>query len=236
MSNRKIITFKNVTAKYGERTILSNISFSINIGDLVYIVGPTGVGKSTILKLIYADNTPTSGEVDVEKYIVSSIKKEEVPHLRRRLGIVFQDFQLLSDRNVYDNIAFALKATGWKGSTRIKKRVTEVLVDVGMSAKVHAFPHQLSGGEQQRVAIARALINYPILLIADEPTGNLDPIATQNIMNILRKINQSGTAILMATHEYRIIKENPSRVLEVVQGGSLNDYQFAQDFLTQVWH
>ncbi len=236
MNNRTIITFKNVTTGYGERTILRNISFSIHLGEFVYIVGPTGVGKSTILKLIYADNIPISGEVSVEKNLISQIKKVEIPILRRRLGIVFQDFQLLADRNVYDNIAFALKATGWKGSSRIKKRVTEVLVDVGMSSKLHAFPHQLSGGEQQRVAIARALINYPILLIADEPTGNLDPVATQNIMNILRKINQSGTAILMATHEYRIIRENPSRIIEVVQGGTIREYQRAEDFLAQVWH
>jgi len=169
MNNRTIITFTNVTTGYGKRTILRNISFSINLGEFVYVVGPTGVGKSTILKLIYADNLPVSGEVGIEKFLISQIKKSEIPFLRRRLGIVFQDFQLLADRNVYDNIAFALKATGWKGNTRIKKRVTEVLVDVGMSAKVHAFPHQLSGGEQQRVALARALINYPILLIADEP-------------------------------------------------------------------
>jgi len=235
MKQRLVISFKEVNASYGKKSILKNVSFTLDVGEFMYLVGPTGVGKSTILKLIYADQIPTSGEVIVENFHISQIKKSEVPFLRRKIGIVFQDFQLLADRNVFDNIAYSLKATGWKGSQKIKNRVTEVLVDVGMSSKVHAMPHQLSGGEQQRIAIARALINYPIVLIADEPTGNLDPAATHNIMDILTKINQAGTAVFMATHDYRIIKQYPSKVIEVLQGGTIKKHLYAEDFLSHAW-
>lgn len=233
MSTTPIIAFSNVYAGYREQVVLRDLSFTINSGEFVYLVGPTGVGKSTVLKLLYADVLPQSGELSIEKFKVSTLQRTEIPFLRRRIGIVFQNFRLLEDRNVFDNIAFGLRATGWKGQDRIKKRIMEVLVDVGMSAKVHAMPHQLSGGQQQRVAIARALINYPALLVADEPTGNLDPAASQKIMEILRKINYSGTSVLMATHEYQLIKNYPARILELLHGGSMREHEQAQTFLSQ---
>ncbi|RMG24910.1 MAG: ATP-binding cassette domain-containing protein [Bacteroidetes bacterium] len=227
---RPAITFAQVSAGYGYRKILDKISFEIRMGEFVYLVGRTGIGKSTILKMIYADHLPQEGEIVVGDFSVHNISREKIPFLRRKLGIVFQDFQLLPDRSVYDNIQFALKATGWKDNARIKQRITELLVRVGMSGKMQAHPHQLSGGEQQRVAIARALINDPMVLIADEPTGNLDPQASDHIMDILKKINLSGTAVLMATHEYAIIRKYPSRVIEVIPGGIVAHSQ-AESFL-----
>lgn len=234
MTKQPIISFKNVYAGYSNQEVLKDVSFEIGPGEFVYLVGPTGVGKSTVLKLMYADSLPQKGEIEIEKFNLSHLKRSDIPYLRRRIGIVFQNFRLLEDRNVFDNIAFGLKATGWKGSDRVKKRVMEVLVDVGMSSKVHSMPHQLSGGQQQRVAIARALINYPAILVADEPTGNLDPLASQKIMEILRKINYSGTSVLMATHEYQLIKNYPARILEIVHGGTLKEHQHAHSFLSQI--
>lgn len=229
---KTIISFNQVASSYGSRTILEDISFDIQLGEFVYLVGRTGIGKSTILKMIYADHIPTSGEVSIDEYNIGKIKKDQVPYLRRKLGIVFQDFQLLPDRNVFDNIYFALRATGWKKDSSIKKKITELLVKVGMSGKMKAMPHQLSGGEQQRIAIARALINDPIILIADEPTGNLDPHASDQIMELIRKINIGGTAVLMATHEYAIIQKYPSRVIEVIPG-SIRQHEDAHSFLTK---
>lgn len=229
---RTIISFAQVAASYGMRNILENVSFDIRMGEFVYLVGRTGIGKSTILKMIYADHVPAAGTVTVDEFRIGQIKRDQIPFLRRKLGIIFQDFQLLPDRNVYDNIHFALKAIGWKDNARVKQRITELLVRVGMSGKMQAFPHQLSGGEQQRVAIARALINDPIILIADEPTGNLDPHASDQIMELILKINLSGTAVLMATHEYAIIRKYPSRVIEVIPG-SIRQHKEAESFLTK---
>lgn len=220
--SRPVISFQGVSARYDERLVLKQISLDIDMGEFVYVVGPTGIGKSTILKLIYADLAAVEGKIRVGDFDLGSISRKKIPFLRRKLGVVFQDFQLLPDRDVYDNIYFALRATGWKESAKIKQRISEVLVNVGMSGKSNAMPHQLSGGEQQRVAIARALVNDPIVLIADEPTGNLDPQATAYILDILRKINISGTAIIMATHEYRIIEKYPSRVLQVSAEGLID--------------
>ena len=234
MTKQPIISFKNVYAGYNNQEVLKDLSFDIEAGEFVYLVGPTGVGKSTVLKLMYADSLPQSGDIEIEKFNLSALRKSEIPYLRRRIGIVFQNFRLLDDRNVFDNISFGLKATGWKGIDRIKKRVMEVLVDVGMSSKAQSMPHQLSGGQQQRVAIARALINYPVILVADEPTGNLDPLASQKIMEILRKINYSGTSVLMATHEYQLIKNYPARILELQHGGSLKEHVQAHSFLSQI--
>ncbi|MDX2246290.1 MAG: ATP-binding cassette domain-containing protein [Bacteroidia bacterium] len=230
---RTLIKFEDVHLSYGPRLTLVGLSFDIQLGEFVYLVGRTGSGKSSILKMIYADATPWKGRVTVDESVASEILDKNLPFLRRKLGIVFQDFQLLPDRTVQDNIYFALQATGWKDRAKIKQRISEVLMRVGMSGKGIAMPHQLSGGEQQRVAIARALINDPLILIADEPTGNLDPEATQNIMEILLKVNRSGTAVLMATHEYRLIKQYPHRVLEVVEK-KIRNFPDPENFLSQV--
>lgn len=218
----KVIDFQHVSSGYADRTVLQDVNFSIQKGEFVYLVGRTGAGKSSILKQIYGEMKPKAGKLIVSGYDVGAMKKREVPYLRRKLGIVFQDFQLLPDRDVYENIKFALRATGWTDKNRIKHKVTEVLVRVGLGAKLKSMPHQLSGGEQQRVAIARALINDPMLLLADEPTGNLDPDATENIMEILFRINLSGTAVLMATHEHELIEKYPARTLECKEGAVLD--------------
>lgn len=202
--------------------VLSGVNFSMGKGEFVYLIGATGAGKSSILKMIYADLLPRVGNLRVGEYDINSIKKKQIPFLRRRLGIVFQDFQLLPDRNVFDNILFAMKATGWKERTRMKNKINELLGKVGLSAKIHSMPHQLSGGEQQRVTIARALINDPILLLADEPTGNLDPVATDMIMEILFRINLAGTSVIMATHEHELIRKYPARTLECRDGGIID--------------
>lgn len=188
------------------------------------------MGKSTIMRLVYADLKPSRGFIKVGDKQLGQLTFKEVPYLRREMGIVFQDFQLLPDRTVYSNIQFALKATGWKDRKKIKQRIQEVLMKVGMTGKSSAMPYQLSGGEQQRVAIARALINDPMILIADEPTGNLDPEASKHVMEVIRKINLGGTAVMMVTHEYDIIRQYPSRVLELDEG-SLTDFQRGNDFL-----
>jgi cell division transport system ATP-binding protein len=234
MSTLPIITFKGVSAIYRDRLVLDAVSFEINMGEFVYLVGNTGSGKSTILRMIYADTLPSEGFIQVNKANLGDISPKELPFLRRKMGIVFQDFQLLLDRNVYENIYFALRATGWRDSRKIKQRISDVLVRVGMSGRADVMPHQLSGGEQQRVAIARALINDPIMLIADEPTGNLDPEASLQVMDILQKINLSGTAVLMATHEYPLIERFPSRVLHVINQG-LIEYERPDAFLEKYW-
>lgn len=230
-----IITLKNVSVWFGERSILNQINLSIHQGDFSYLVGRTGSGKSTLLKLLYADQAPSEGEVWVDQYQVDKLTRKEIPFLRRRLGIVFQDYQLLPDRNVAQNISFALQASGWTRRREIKKRINEVLLQVGMAGRSQAYPHQLSGGEQQRVAIARALINQPAVLIADEPTGNLDPEAAKYVMDILRKINYQGTATLMATHEYNLIRDYPGQVIEL-KDGEIYQYPESQDFLRTYGH
>lgn len=231
--SRPVISLEGVAARYQDRFVCQDISLQINMGEFVYVVGPTGSGKSTLLRLIYADMAAATGQLRVGDFDLKTMSRSRIPYLRRKLGVVFQDFQLLPDRSVYDNIYFALRATGWKDTARIKQRVSEVLVNVGMSGKSASMPHQLSGGEQQRVAIARALINDPIVLLADEPTGNLDPQATAHILEILRKINSSGTAIVMATHEYGIIEKHPSRIIELIADGRITDHKDAQAFLAR---
>ncbi len=217
-----VLEFKNVGVSYGLRTILEGVSFSLRPGEFSYLIGKTGAGKSTILKLIYADANPNAGDVFVGGKSNRELRKREIPFLRRKLGIVFQDYQLLPDLSVFENIAFAMRSTGWTGKAKIRNRVAELLHNVGLSTKEKALPHQLSGGEQQRVTIARALVNDPILLLGDEPTGNLDPEATEKIMEILLKINLGGTAVLMATHELNLIKKFPARTLEVSEGGIID--------------
>ncbi|MEZ4774887.1 MAG: ATP-binding cassette domain-containing protein [Bacteroidia bacterium] len=230
---RTLIKFEDVHLSYGPRLTLVGINFELQLGEFAYLVGRTGSGKSSILKMIYADATPWKGRVSVDNFVASEISDKNLPFLRRKLGIVFQDFQLLPDRNVEDNIHFALRATGWTDRGKIKQRISEVLMRVGMSGKGVAMPHQLSGGEQQRIAIARALINDPLVIVADEPTGNLDPEATNNIMEILLKVNRSGTAVLMATHEYSLIKQYPHRVLEVVEK-KIRNFPDPEAFLAQM--
>jgi cell division transport system ATP-binding protein len=212
-----MIQFFNVDLQYGDRRILHHITFHIKKGEFVYIIGPTGVGKSSILKLIYFDEFPDSGTVIVNQYSSAKIKLREIPFIRRKLGIVFQDFKLLPDRNVFENVAFALRVTGTPSSI-IKKKVLRVLNEAGLGNRRNHYPRELSGGEQQRVAIARALVNEPFLLLADEPTGNLDPKSAIEILEILESINKHGTAVLMATHNYSLIKQFPHQTLSMLNG------------------
>lgn len=209
---------------------MDKVNLILPRGSFSYLVGQTGVGKSTVLRMLYGDAKPDTGSIEVDEFIVTNLGRNEIPYLRRKLGIVFQDYQLLPDRNISENIAFALRATGWKNNTTLKRRISEVLIRVGMAGKTNAMPHQLSGGEQQRVVIARALINDPVLLIADEPTGNLDPEVSHHIMSLLQEINHGGTTILMATHEYSLLKKFPARVLEL-RNSQLQDYAGSEAFL-----
>jgi cell division transport system ATP-binding protein len=199
-------------------TVLNNINFEIEKGEFVFLVGRTGSGKSSLLKTLYADLPLRVGDVQIAGHNIRGIKNTEVPMLRRKLGIIFQDFQLFPDRTVAENLMFVMKATGWSDSAKMKARLSEVLMQVGLGSVEKKMPHQLSGGEQQRIVIARALINEPQILLADEPTGNLDPDVSNGIMRIFQMINKSGTAILMATHSYGLIKRFPTRILKCEEG------------------
>lgn len=201
-----ILEFRNVELKQNEQTILTGVDFSVDSGDFVFLTGKVGSGKSTLLSAIYAELTPSSGYADVLGYDMLSIKQKHVTFLRKQLGIVFQSFELLSDRTVYGNLAFVLKATGWKNVKEVNARIQEVLSKVEMLDKTDAYPFELSGGEQQRVAIARALLNNPKLIIADEPTGNLDFDSSNSIMELLKGIRHDGTAIVMSTHNLKLIE------------------------------
>ncbi|WP_315154926.1 ATP-binding cassette domain-containing protein [Capnocytophaga leadbetteri] len=220
-----ILQLKDVAVYQNNNLILSNINLAIGKGELVYLIGKTGSGKSSLIKLLYGDLPLTQGQGKVVGFNLKKLNEDKIPLLRRKLGVVFQDFKLLTDRSVYDNLAFILKATGWTDKIAIKNRIKEVLTKVKMETKDFKFPHELSGGEQQRVAIARALLNNPELILADEPTGNLDPETSVEIMQVLKEINASGRTILMATHDYALILKFPSktlkcdgeRVFEVVQ-------------------
>lgn len=217
MPNNSVIEFKDVTVTYDQRTVLDGVDFSLENGEFSYLIGQTGAGKSSFLKLIYRDITPDAGSVRVADMEVTSIGEKQVPYLRRRLGIVFQDFQLLPDRTVYENVAFSLQVTGQKNNF-IKQRALEVLGMVGLSHKRKSMPGDLSGGEQQRVVIARALANEPRIMLADEPTGNLDPEASADIIELLKQINNRGMAVLMATHDYDTVKQYPFRTLKLEEG------------------
>ncbi|MGH7419472.1 MAG: cell division ATP-binding protein FtsE [Candidatus Rokuibacteriota bacterium] len=213
-----MIKFTNVFKAFPKGGLaLKDVSFHIAKGEFAFLTGHSGAGKSTVLKLIYADERPTSGEVRVSGYSVTEMRPRDVPLLRRRLGIVFQDFRLLEDRTAEENVAFALEVTGARRST-IAARVMRVLTQVGLAAKAQAYPRELSGGEQQRVAIARALVNEPTLILADEPTGNLDPILSLDVMTLLRSINAKGTTILIATHDRALIRHMGRRVITLDQG------------------
>ncbi|MGM0458196.1 MAG: cell division ATP-binding protein FtsE [Bacteroidota bacterium] len=217
MTGNSVIELHDVSIGFNGQDVLRNVNFSLDVGEFCYVIGKTGAGKSSFLKLLYRDLLPDSGVVQVAEYNISTLPDKKVPFLRRRLGIVFQDFQLLPDRDVYENVAFALRVTGQK-KRYIKKRVLEVLGLVGLSHKRKAMPHDLSGGEQQRVVIARALANEPRILLADEPTGNLDPDVSASIMELLKTINNRGMSVLMVTHDYDIVRRFPFRTVQIEDG------------------
>ena len=213
-----VISINNGSVFQHERQILSDINLDINEGEFVYLIGRSGSGKSSLLKTLYADIPAKDGQFSIAGFDLIDIKRKDIPMLRRKIGIVFQDFQLLYDRNVEQNLSFVLKATGWDDENGISRRIDEVLQLVGLQGKRKSMPHQLSGGEQQSVAIARALLNNPSVILADEPTGNLDPETTNDIMKLLMKIRDNGTTILMATHNYNLILKYPSRVISCANG------------------
>ena len=218
-----MIKLTNVFKTYAKGGLaLKDVSFHIAKGEFAFLTGHSGAGKSTVLKLVYADERPTSGEVRVSGYTVADLPPRDVPHLRRRLGIVFQDFRLLEDRTAEENVAFALEVTGGRRAA-IPARVMRVLTQVGLAAKAGAYPRELSGGEQQRVAIARALVNEPQVLLADEPTGNLDERATRGVFQLLRDINASGTAVVLATHDLEMVRSASYRVIELQEGAVVYD-------------
>ena len=224
MSNT-VLELKNAAIYQRESLILSEVDVEVNKGDFVYLIGKTGTGKSSFMKTLYGDLPLTEGEGTIVDYNLRTLKEKDIPFLRRKLGVVFQDFKLLTDRNIKDNLLFVLKATGWKDQKAMEHKIDEVLDKVGMKSKDFKFPYQLSGGEQQRVAIARALLNDPELILADEPTGNLDPQTSVEVMEVLQEISKNGKTILMATHDYALLLKYPSktlkcdgqRVFEVVQ-------------------
>ncbi len=213
-SDKPVVAIRNACIFQEHNVVLEDVSFTIDKGEFIYLVGRTGSGKSSLLRTMYVDLPLRLGEIEIAGYDVKTIKTSEIPFLRRRLGIIFQDFQLFADRTVDENLFFVMRATGWKDRAKMKQRLAEVLMRVGLGTAGSKMPHQLSGGEQQRVAIARALINEPILLIADEPTGNLDPQVSDGIVQLFREINYMGTTVLMATHNYQFIKNYPARVLK----------------------
>ena len=216
--NSEIIVFDKVSLKISNTKILNNLNFSISQGDFTYLIGKTGSGKSSIIRSIYCDIPIDSGRSIIDGKDISEIKKNQIPFLRRKIGIIFQDFKLLSDRSIYRNLEFVLKATDWKDKQKINERIDEVLNEVGMINLKDRMPYQLSGGEQQRISIARAILNKPNLILADEPTGNLDPGTSKEIMNLLIKINNQGSTILMATHDYDMISNFPKRTLRLEDG------------------
>ena len=215
--NSNIIKLEGVDIRQINHQVFSNITLKIEKGEFLYLIGETGSGKSSLLKVLYGELKVDSGNITVADIDLTKIKQKEIPTLRRKLGIVFQDFQLLTDRNVFDNLEFVLKATGWKNKVEIKARIDEVLDSVHLSGVKGKMPYELSGGEQQRAAIARALLNHPELILADEPTGNLDPEKSEKIIELLKEINAKGTSILIATHDYSIIKKYSARTIKCAE-------------------
>jgi len=216
-----MIEIFNVSVVFKNNYLINNVSLKIHKGEFVYLIGKTGSGKTTLLRLIYMDLLPNKGNVIVSSFSSSNIKKTHIPYLRRKVGVIFQDFKLLMDRNVFENVAFAMKVAG-ASRKQIKSRVLSVLTQVGLHHRRYHMPLKLSGGEQQRVVVARALVNEPFILLADEPTGNLDPEASEDILDLLEDINKKGTAILMATHNYSLIKKYPHRTV-ILDNGLLNE-------------
>lgn len=209
-----VLKLKDASIYQGDNLVLTNVDFEMNKGDFVYLIGKTGTGKSSFLKTLYGDLELNKGEGSIVGFNLRDMKENDIPYLRRKLGIVFQDFKLLNDRTVNGNLAFVLKATGWKDKTKIKTKIEEVLTRVDMQATGNKFPYELSGGEQQRIAIARALLNDPELILADEPTGNLDPQTSVEVMEVLLDLNKKGHTIFMATHDYALLLKYPSKTLK----------------------
>lgn len=229
-----VVSLRDVAIYQDDNRVLDNVNFDIAKGEFVYLVGRTGSGKSSLLKTLYADLDLRLGDAQVVGFPLVNIKRDQVPFLRRKLGIVFQDFQLFYDRTVAENLIFVMRATGWTDSAKIKQRLAEVLMRVGLGSVDSKMPHQLSGGEQQRVVIARALINEPLIMIADEPTGNLDPEVGEGIMRLFMEINKSGTSIVMATHNHKFLQDFPARILKCDNGRVL-DSRKEKFGLTNIW-
>lgn len=212
--SKPVLFLKNAAIYQRENLILSEVNVSIEKGEFVYLIGKTGTGKSSFMKTLYGDLPLVEGEGEIVDFDLRKLREKDIPFLRRKLGVVFQDFKLLNDRTVNDNLMFVLKATGWKDQKAMESKIEEVLGKVAMKEKGFKFPYQLSGGEQQRVAIARALLNDPELILADEPTGNLDPQTSVEVMEVLQEINKNGNTILMATHDYALLLKYPSKTLK----------------------
>ena len=212
--SQPVLSLKNVNITQEGKIILSNVNLEVNHGEFIYIIGKTGSGKSSFMKALYADLPLTEGEGRIMDFDLVTLKEDDIPFLRRKIGFVFQDFKLLPDRTVKDNLLFVLKATGWEDKEEIQNKIDEVLDKVSMKDFVNKMPHQLSGGEQQRVAIARALLNDPEFILADEPTGNLDPQTSIEVLDVLRKINETGKTVIMATHDYALLMKFPSKTLK----------------------
>lgn len=237
MALDNLVEFHNTSIFIKDHLVLSGVEFSVSKGELVYLIGKVGSGKTSLIKTINAEIPVREGNVLVAGFSLSKIKKRQIPYLRRKMGIVFQDFQLLTDRTVYANLEFVLRATGWRKKNDIEFRIGEVLEKVGLGFKGYKMPHQLSGGEQQRVVIARALLNNPDLILADEPTGNLDPQTSEGILQLLLDIKDTGRAVIMATHNYNLLKKYPSRILKCGDGSlvetDINDPEI--EFLSEYY-
>lgn len=212
--SQAVLSLKNATIYQEDKVILSNVNLEVNRGEFIYIIGKTGSGKSSLMKTLYADLQLTEGNGHIVDFDLETMKEDDIPFLRRKIGIVFQDFKLLPDRSIQDNMLFVLKATGWTDQNEMDRKIEEVLDKVGMKTYAQKMPHQISGGEQQRVAIARALLNDPELILADEPTGNLDPQTSAEVLDVLKKINSNGKTIIMATHDYALLMKFPSKTLK----------------------
>ena len=218
MSDNQILNIEDATIFHHFKTILNNVNFQLKIGEFAYIIGETGSGKSSLLRTIYSDIPLKMGKIIVDGQDISNIKKNQLPYLRRKIGIIFQDFQLFQDRNAYENIKFVMTSTGWSNEKKIDNRITQLLKKVGLENKKNSYPFELSGGEQQRLVIARAIVNNPKLIIADEPTGNLDPLVAEKILKLLLDINKSGTSVIMTTHNYNLIRKYKKRILKCENG------------------
>ncbi|MEQ8927834.1 MAG: ATP-binding cassette domain-containing protein [Fulvivirga sp.] len=234
-STDPVVRVKDATIFQDSNTVLGEVNFELEKGEFAFLIGRTGGGKSSLLRTLYADLPLRLGQIDVAGYNIGNIKKSEVPLLRRKLGIIFQDFQLFPDRTVAENLTFVMKATGWRDNSKMKARQAEVLMQVGLGSVGSKMPHQLSGGEQQRVVIARAMINEPVMLIADEPTGNLDPEVSQGIFRLFLDINKKGTAILMATHDHTLVRDHSARILKCEKGKLLDSKLEQFDLKTTVY-
>lgn len=226
-----ILSYEDVELARDGNTILSGVNLNVHKGDFIYLIGNVGSGKSTFIKSVYHDIPIHKGEARVMDFQLDSLSRKQIPYLRRRVGVVFQDFQLLTDRSAIKNLEFVLRATGWKNSAQIEMRIEKVLKQVGMSNKGYKMPHELSGGEQQRIVIARALLNEPEIILADEPTGNLDPQTGSQIIELLQNISYEGTAVIVSTHNYNLIQEHPGRIYKC-EGGLFTEVRMRKKIIT----